>query len=204
MSDLSKFGVPMPGGVRNGILHPKQAYRFRVLLSGFGEGAFLRELTQNVVSVGRPSYSNDRIELHAYNSTAYIQGKHKWAELELVVRDDISNAVISAVGAQMQKQINHFEQTSAVAGINYKFTMEIHALDGTNGEELESWQLDGCYLTKSDYSEGKYDSSDPSTITMSISFDNATQIRGTNADGITVGGDPFPNFPSPFGGARAN
>lgn len=201
MATLDKFGVPLEGS-KLGILHPKQSYRFRVVLSNFGNGNNLREMTQNVVSVGRPSFTQDPVELHSYNSRAYIAGKPSWSDISLVVRDDINSATASAVGSQIQKQFNHYEQTSAVAGVNYKFNMEIHALDGTNGDELESWVLEGCFLSNVDYAESNYENSDPLTITMTVRYDNATQVAGPNNNGgNTVGGDPFPNEPSRTGGA---
>jgi hypothetical protein len=201
MATLDKFGVPLAGD-KLGILHPKQSYRFRVVLSNFGNGQNLREITQNTVSVTRPTFTQEVVDLHAYNSIGYIAGKPAWEPITLTVRDDINSATSSAVGAQIQKQFNHFEQTSAVAGVNYKFNMEIHALDGTNGDELESWVLEGCFLTNTEYAESSYESSDALTITLSVRYDNATQISGPNNNGgSTVGGDPFPNQASPTGGA---
>lgn len=200
MSNLSKFGVPLDG-VNQGILHPKQKYRFRVVWQNFGDRRGLRELTASVVSATRPKVTYGETELHAYNSVAWIQGKHSFDPIEIKIRDDITNTIVSAVGAQVQKQMNHFEQTSAVAGVNYKFSMEIHSLDGTSNEELESWVLDGCWLTGVAYDEGDYSSGDVVTATLSIRYDNATQVAGINTNlGTTVAGNPYPNLPSPRGG----
>lgn len=199
-SDLSKFGVPLDGA-KLGMLHPKQQYRFRVTFNNFGENQGNREMTMNVVSITRPKWTQPRLELHSYNSVAYIGGKHSWEELTLVLRDDITNAVISAVGAQQQRQINHYEQTSAVAGVNYKFSMSIDSLDGTNNEALESWDLDGCYITNISYPNADNSSSEFNLVELSISFDNATSVAGPNTnDGTVVGGNPMPNLPSPTGG----
>lgn len=200
MADLSKFGVPI-NGEKLGILHPKQSYRFRVIFKNFGSNTRFREMTQNIVTVTRPTLSHVPVELHSYNSTGYIAGKHTWESIELTIRDDITNAVVSEVGSQMQKQVNHYEQTSAVAGINYKFGLEIHALDGTNNEELESWVLDGCFIENVAYPQGDYANSEANIVTMTVRYDNATQVAGPNTnDGTTVGGDPFIDNPSPTGG----
>lgn len=200
MADLSKFGVPLDG-TKLGILHPKQNYRFRVVFKSFGQGVAVREMTQNVVTVTRPSLSHVDVELHSYNSTGYIAGKHAWDPIEITLRDDINNAVLSDVGSQLQKQVNHYEQTSAVAGINYKFGLEIHSLDGTNNEELESWVLDGCYLNNVSYPQGDYASSEANVVTLSIRYDNATNVAGPNTnDGNTLGGDPMVDLPSATGG----
>jgi len=201
MANLAKFGIPLDGN-KLGILHPKQKYRFRVIWQNFGENNGLRVLTQNVVSCTRPKPTFGMVEVHSYNSVALIAGKRSpFDAVEVVMRDDITNGVVSSVGAQVQKQMNHYEQTSAVAGINYKFTMEIHALDGTNNDQLESWVLDGCWLESVQYDQGDYTSGDAQIVTMSVRFDNATQVAGPNTnDGTTVGGDPYPNIASPTGG----
>ena len=200
MADLSKFGVPLDG-TNLGILHPKQQYRFRVKFFNLGINDAIREMTQNVVSATRPKISQTEVELHSYNSVAYIAGKHAWESVTIVLRDDINNAVISAIGAQLQKQINHFEQTSAVAGINYKFAMEIDSLDGTTNEELESWRMDGCWLQNVSYPDGDYSISDPNQVELTVRYDVATNQKGPNTnDGNTVGDDPMLDLPSPTGG----
>lgn len=200
MATTSKFGVPLDGS-KLGILHPKQKYRFRVVWQNFGENNGLREMTANVVTVTRPKITYADVQLDSYNSVAWIQGKHTFDPIEITLRDDITNSVVSSVGAQVQKQMNHFEQTSAVAGINYKFSMEIHSLDGTDNDQLESWVLDGCFITSAAYGDNDYASGDPNMVTLTIRFDNATNVSGPNTnDGTTVGGNPYPNIASPTGG----
>ena len=200
MSLLGKFGIPIDG-IKTGILHPKQKYRFRVMFYNFGDNVGLREMTANVMTVTRPQVKYNETELHSYNSVAWIMGKHTFDPIEIKMRDDITNSVVSTIGAQVQKQMNHYEQTSAVAGINYKFTMEIHSLDGTDNEELESWVLDGCWITNANYGDMDYSLGDAVEVTLTIRFDNATNIAGLNTNlGTTVAGDPYPNLPSPRGG----
>lgn len=200
MANLAKFGVPLDGSPL-GILHPKQKYRFRVVWLNFGENNGLREMTSNVVTCTRPKITYNEVQLDSYNSVAWIQGKHTFDMVEITLRDDITNAVISSVGAQVQKQMNHFEQTSAVAGINYKFSMQIQSLDGTHNDALEAWDLDGCWIQAAAYGDGDYGSGDPNIVTLSIRFDNATNVSGPNTnDGTTVGGNPYPNIASPTGG----
>lgn len=198
-TDFTKFGVPMPGGIRNGMLQPKLSYRFRVIFKGFANDKYTRELTQQVISCDKPSVEHAEVELHAYNSVAYAIGKHKWTELKLKVRDDITNAVSTAVGTQLQRQINMHEQTSSVAAGAVKFSMEIQYLDGTNGDELSSFEVDGCFLKNVNFGQSDYSKSDPVEIEMTIRYDNAAILRGPGGDGITVGSDPFPNIPSPTG-----
>lgn len=194
---LSKFGVPL-GNDALGILHPKQKYRFRIVWYGFGptQDVDTRVMTANVMKVSRPKITYNEVELHAYNSVAWIQGKHTFDTIEVTLRDDITNGVASIVGAQVQKQMNHYEQTSAASGYDYKFRMDIHSMDGTRADALESWILEGCWLASVANGEGDYSSGDIQEMTLTIRFDNATQVRGDND--LAKSGDPYPNMGAPY------
>ena len=176
---LSKFGVPLGGGTgRGGILQPKYKYRFRVRVVNFGPIAGGIELTQQVQSVTKPTIGHEAVAVHSYNSTGYYAGKHTWETITLVVKDDITNSVSRLVGHQLQKQLNHFEQTGFTSGVNYKFVMLIETMDGGNDGVLETWTLEGCFLEGVDYSELAYDDSSFQTISMTVRYDNATQADG--------------------------
>jgi len=173
---LSKFGVPLvPGTSGVGILQPKLKYRFRVSMYNFGPSGAALNLTHQVKSVGRPKIDHGRQELHSYNNIMYIPTKPSWQTIQLTVTDDITNSVSGLVSAQIQKQMNHFDQTSAVAGINYKFMTQIETLDGGDTNTLENWYLEGCYIQDAEFDSFDYSASDPIMITMTLSFDNATQ-----------------------------
>lgn len=173
---LNKFGVPLtPGSSGIGILMPKIKYRFRVSMQNFGPAGAALNLTRQVESCGRPTLSHESTALHSYNNIMYIPNKPTWDTVEIKVRDDITNSVSGLVGAQLQKQMNHFDQTSAVAGINFKFTTQIEVLDGGNVGVLENWYLEGCYLERAAYDSHDYTSNDPVSITLTIRYDNATQ-----------------------------
>jgi hypothetical protein len=176
---LSKFGVPLGGtDGRGGILQPKVKWKWRVRVVNFGPIAGGIEFTQQVQSVNRPQVQQDAVEVHSYNSTAYYAGKAKWQSVELSVRDDVTNSVSRLVGHQVQKQMNHFEQTSFLSGQNYKFQMFIENMDGGNDAVLEQWFLEGCWLEQVNYDQMEYSSNDPLLIQMSVRYDNATQSGG--------------------------
>lgn len=184
---LDKFGVPIAGTSSGlGILMPKLKHRFRVIVYNFGDNTGLINVTRQVVTAGRPSINYNETPLHSYNNIVYIAQKPEWQTIEVVLRDDITNLVTSSVSSQVQKQMNHYSQSAASAASNYKFQMELQILDGTmNGfNTLESWYLEGCYLTSIAYGDTDYSSSDPVTITMTIRYDNATQ--GNEASTGTV------------------
>lgn len=173
---LSKFGVPIvPGTSGLGILMPKLKYRFRVSMQSFGPTGAAIELTRQVVSSSRPSIQHNSISVHSYNNVMYLPQKPEWQTIELIVRDDVNSSVSRLVATQLQKQMNHFDQTSFLAGINYKFTTQIETLDGGNSGVLENWYLEGCYLESVSYDTFDYSNSEPMQISMTIRYDNATQ-----------------------------
>ena len=191
ISSLSKLGVPISGNQsagNQGLLMPKLSYRFRVLFENLGVSKPTTELTKQVITAARPTVGFDPITLEVYNSRIKLPGKHKWEDIDVVVRDDVSGAVSKLVGEQLQKQFDFFEQSGAASGIDFKFTTKIEILDGGNGAYepgiLETWELYGCYLTKAAYAGGDYAKSDPLQITMSISYDNALQV---NEAGVSTG-----------------
>jgi len=177
LKTLNKFGVPIystggnPGKI--GMLQPKMRHRFRVRVLNFGDEQKLEDLTRQVMSVTKPSLSYDIITVDSYNSRAYYSGKHTWGEINLTVRDDITNRVSRLIGQQVQKQLNHYEQTAWAAGINYKFNMYIEMLDGGNVKILEEWYLEGCFLSSINWNDLDYSSAEPQTISLTIRYDNA-------------------------------
>jgi hypothetical protein len=179
LETLSKFGVPLGGGAgRGGLLQLKYKYRFRVRVINFGPIAGGLELTQQVQSVSKPKLSHESVPVHSYNSTAYYAGKHTWEEVNLVLKDDATNNISRLVGHQIQKQLNHFEQTAFANGINYKFVTLIETMDGGNDNVLEQWTLEGCWLSNTDEGDLDYSVSDFQTVSMQIRYDNATKSGG--------------------------
>ena len=190
----SKFGVPVTGNTGSGVLMPKLKYRFRVsFLNNFGGNAETKVLTQNIQSVTRPKISYEEQVIDSYNSKVYVQGKHTWEQINVTIRDDITNQVAKQVGAQVQRQLNHFQQSTPASGSDYKFDMQVEILDGVNADAMEVWNLEGCFLTNVDYSDGDYSAGDPVQVILQVRYDNAIHFEGDNdINGRTVSGNPFP------------
>jgi hypothetical protein len=184
---LAKLSVNTDDATGNqSLLMPKLQYRFRVNFIGLGDiGATNEELslTRQVIDCARPQVQFDEITLNAYNSRVYLAGKHTWQTLAINVRDDASGLVSQAVGAQLQRQLDFYEQASAPTGSDYKFQMEIQILDGGNGvttpNVLENWSLAGCFLQQANYQTLNYATSEAVSIAMTIRFDNAIQTNGS-------------------------
>jgi hypothetical protein len=198
ISSLTRLTVPAPGGVgsdqspsANGLLMPKLKYRFRVTFKGFGTGGASQtlELTKQVVSFTRPNVTFENIDLPIYNSTIRLAGKHNWQDLTCEVRDDAGGNIATLVAEQLQKQLDFAEQSSAAAGIDYKFETTFEVLDGGNGANtpiaLETWEIYGCYLQAVNYNDANYGDNNPMTVSMTIRFDNAYQATNSKTNAAT-------------------
>jgi hypothetical protein len=192
VASLSKFTVPLSNdqsASSQGLLMPKLKYRFRASFYNFGVTNVTTELTKQVVDIKRPNVTFSPVTIDVYNSKVYLQGKPEWQETTINFRDDATGQVSKLVGEQIQKQFDFMEQSSAPAGIDYKFRMEFDVLDGGNGQTtpviLEQWDLEGCFLSSVDYGDMSYGSNDPVQIAINIRFDNAVQTIGGGV-GTTV------------------
>src|ERR1700748_3534905 len=131
VTTLQNFGVPTGDSFsRGGILMPKIKNRFRVFVGNFGFPGSSVGFTQQVNTVGRPSVKFTPQAVHSYNSIGYYAGQAEWDEVTVAVRDDVTNSVSRFVGAQLQRQMNFFEQTVPMAAGDYKFQMTVECLDG--------------------------------------------------------------------------
>ena len=174
-----------------GVLMPKLKYRFRVMFENFGVSSPTTELTKQVMDFTRPNVTFADIDLPIYNSTIKLAGKYTWDNVTCNVRDDAGGNVARLVGEQLQKQLDFLEQSSAAAGIDYKFLTKFEILDGGNGANapvvLETWELFGCYLQGVNYNNMDYSLSEAVTVAMTIRFDNAIQTPVGSGVGAIVG-----------------
>jgi hypothetical protein len=189
MALLTNFGVPTGVAGDSAItLMPKLQYRFRVTFNGLGDTKG-ELVTKNVISATRPGLDHDDITIDAYNSKIRLAGKHMWQDITVVLRDDTNNDVINAIKQQMNNQVNHGNSSSVLAGSDYKFSMTIDTLDGsqstspTNGV-IDSWIIVGAFIPSATFGDLNYATSDVVQVSMTIRFDHAqlqTNFASTGA-----------------------
>ena len=190
---LSNFTVPLASdqsAASQGMLMPKLKYRFRISFENFGASGSTTELTKQVAEAARPQVKFAEQKIEIYNSIIHYAGKPSWEPITVKLRDDVSGAVSKLVGEQNQKQFDFFEQSSAAAAGDYKFTMRIEILDGGNGSQtpgvLETWEVYGCYLESTNWQDLKYSEQGPVMIDMTVRFDNAVQTAPVPAIGSST------------------
>lgn len=191
MATINDIGIP---GVGSGILQPKLKNRWRVTFANMGGGTDSQPISMQVKKVSRPVVTFEEVELHRYNSVAFVAGKHKWDELKMTVEDDISGSATRVVQAQLQKQqwlIGAEGQWLAAAGEAslYKFVAYLDMMDG-NAQVVEKWTVEGCFIKAADWSELDYSDSSAVEISLTLRFDHARQDIGgyTQGNGVATGG----------------
>lgn len=194
VASMTKMTVPLASdqsAPAQGMLMPKLTYRFRVNFINFGVSQPTTELTKQVMDFTRPNVQFDQIELNIYNSKVFLAGKPMWQDITCTIRDDASGTVSRLVGEQLQKQFDFMEQSSASAGIDYKFLTQFQVLDGGNGVDepnvLEDWELYGCFVKSVDYGSFDYKTSEAATIKLTLRIDNALQSPQNQGVGTYVG-----------------
>ena len=164
---------------------PKLSFRFRVTFTGFGTTNTTTEMTKQIAEAARPVPTFTPFKVEVYNSTINLIGKPTWGAISVTLRDDVNGEVSKLVGEQNQKQFDYMEQSSAAAGVDYKFTMNIEMLDGGNGKNvatvLEEWECTGCLIVSTTYSALKYSEQTAATIVLSIQPDNCIQTGKSGA-----------------------
>jgi len=197
MAVLTTLGVPDNTGNTTTIM-PKLQYRFRVTFIGAG---FSATPTRSVVSAGRPTLTHDPITLEAYNSRIYLAGKHTWGEVAIIIRDDVDSAVMKEINQQMNRQVDHANQSSSRSGSGYKFTVKVETLDGASPTPgvLDTYELSGCYIQGVTYGELSYATNDSITMTVTLKYDNA-EIYDAAGTATLTGITPAQNTSNASGG----
>ena len=195
MATLSQMGVPSAGF---GILMPKQKYRWQVTfvqLARLVPGASSRELTRQDTTVSRPSLSFEEVQIHRYNSSAWVAGKYTWEPMSLTLEDDITGLASYAVQGQLETQQRLIGGdlpgewlNSAATGSDYKFGTILEQLDGNDGV-VERWKLEGCWIQSANYNDNDYSASDANTIDLQIRFDHARQELTGQGYGTALNGN---------------
>ena len=196
IASLNKFTVPLASTQSpksQGMLMPKMQYRFRAIFENFGGTVDTVELTKQVSNISRPNLNFNEFSIDVYNSKVKLVGKPTWESVTVALRDDANNNVSRLVGAQVQKQFDFAEQSSASSGIDYKFILKFEMLDGGNGDTatnganvLETWELYGAFLSQVNYGEMNYGTSEAAMITLTVSYDNAVQTPNKTGIGTSV------------------
>jgi hypothetical protein len=193
MSTISDFGIPGVGS--GGLLHPKHQDRWRVIFNKIGgDGIDSKNLSFQAVKVSRPTLTFQEIELHRYNTRAWIAGKHEWNDCELTIEDDLTGTASKIIQSQLQRQkwligTDGAWLSVAPEGSLYKFSMQLEMMDGAEFV-LERWYLEGSWIKVANYGELNYEENGKVTIALTVRYDHARQelYQYASGQGVATGG----------------
>ncbi len=190
MATINDIGIPN----WTGILQPKQKNKWRVTFTGLGGGTNSQNVTVQAITVSRPSFSFEKIQLDRYNSRAWIAGKYTFEPMKLTVEDDVTSAASQVIQDQVDKQqwligAQGAWLATANEGSIYKFATLLDMLDG-NEQIIETWTMEGCWFQQVEYTDLDYASSDAVKIDLTIQYDNARQLIKPfgPGEGVALGG----------------
>jgi hypothetical protein len=194
MATISQVGG-IPGISNGGILQPKFKNRWKLTFSKIGaEGQSSQPLAMQVVKTERPKLSFKEVELHRYNSRAYVASKHEFQPCNVTIEDDLAGNASKIINDQISKQqfLIGAEGPFLAAspeGSLYKFAAKLEMLDGQE-QTIETWVMQGCFIQNVDYTDLDYADGDAALINLVIRFDHVYQeLGGYNAGpGISTGG----------------
>ncbi len=182
VNSLANFGVPGLNGDRSAQLQPIFSNRFRVSVFNFGATSEPApyDITRQVVRIGRPNLQFETQTLWSYVSAVYVASRAEWQEVNMVLRDDITNGAMRRVQNQVSKQQNFFDQTTSRAGENYKFEMDLDVLAGgasaggtaADPNIIQKFCFAGCWIVSNDLGEMVYEDANAMEISTTIRFDN--------------------------------
>lgn len=197
-TSLDYMSVPGRDSAGVSLMMPKLKYRFVVTFDDtiMQNGNSFR-LASSVVDVTRPKSNAENVVIDVFNSKINVAGKVTWDPITITLRDDMSGNTQTAISKQLAKQYDYQNQQSARAASDYKFTMSIDLIDGQNTitpeyekSIVERWLLKGCYIQSFDNGNQSYNSSEVSTIQLTIQYDVAVidnRITGNGASAKIFG-----------------
>lgn len=192
----NKYGVPISGtsDERQPIIQPKFSNRFRVFFYHLGDkdkfssGNNSKILTGQVESVERPTIQYNNKPVHSFLGKGWVSGRGIYGNIQLTMRDDITNAMMTYFMTQLDIQTSRmYPVTSAgsvpfasnMLGVSPYFSMAVEIMDGRNNHTpLEIWLFSGCLVESLKPSNNSYENdSEYSTYSIEVNFESVKIVQ---------------------------
>ena len=144
---------------------PKMKHRFTVEMSGTEIQAYTVKVAQ------RPTIQFETVTLDHINIKRKLQGKGEWANVTMTLIDPI---VPSAAQAVMEwVRLGHESITGRRGYADfYKKDLDFYML-GPVGDKIEQWKIKGAFIQQANFGDVSFDSNEPATIELTLSYDYA-------------------------------
>jgi hypothetical protein len=124
-----------------------------------------------VKAANRPTINFETIKLDHINIYRKLQGKGEWQDIAITLYDPI---VPSAAQAVMDWVRQGHESITGRRGYAefYKKEIQFYML-GPVGDKIEQWTLKGAFIQAANFGDLSFDSNEPATIELTLSYDYA-------------------------------
>jgi hypothetical protein len=124
-----------------------------------------------VKAAARPSIQFEKVTLDHINIKRQLQGKGEWQDITVTLYDPI---VPSAAQSVMEWiRLGHESITGRRGYADfYKRDIDFYML-GPVGDKIEQWKLKGAFITNANFGDVSFDSNDPATIELTLTYDYA-------------------------------
>jgi hypothetical protein len=122
-----------------------------------------------IKSAAKPTITNGEIPLDHINVKRYVKGKSSWNTISVSLYDPI---VPSGAQSVMEWIRLHHESATGRDGYStfYKKAVKLRQLSPL-GEVIEEWQLNGTYITDSNFGSLDWGSEEVMTIELTLRYD---------------------------------
>jgi len=142
---------------------PKMKNRF--ILEVDGIASYL------IKTANRPSIQFEKVTLDHINVKRQLKGKGEWQDINITLFDPI---VPSGARQVMEwVRLSHESLTGRDGYADfYKKDLQIYML-GPVGDKIEQWKIKGAFIQQANFGDVSFDSNEPATIELTLSYDYA-------------------------------
>ena len=124
-----------------------------------------------VKSANRPKIESEVVELDHINLKRKIKGKSNWTDITITMYDPIVPSGAQSVMEWIRTSHESITGRDGYADF-YKKNIDFYAL-GPVGDKVEQWKLVGAWISNAEFGDFDWTSSDPTIITLTITYDYA-------------------------------
>ena len=124
-----------------------------------------------VKAAARPSINFEPIVLDHINIKRKLQGKGEWQDITVTLYDPIVPSGAQAVMEWIRLGHESITGRDGYADF-YKKDVDFYLL-GPVGDKIEQWKLKGAFISQANFGDLSFDSNEPATIELTLSYDYA-------------------------------
>ena len=124
-----------------------------------------------VKAANRPSIQFEPIVMDHINVKRKLKGKGDWQDVTITLYDPIVPSAAQAVMDWIRLGHESITGRDGYADF-YKKDINLYML-GPVGDKIEQWTLKGAFISQANFGDLSFDSNDPATIELTLSYDYA-------------------------------